>query len=344
MKTEADLKSKLVRHFHTDERSRYLANLQWLKWAQAQSEDIYRKKYELQLKHADDKRFRVCPYLRDSVPVFLGYLYEQCYLKPQIRRAGRTLSLKVSGKIASEFQGSFVYEPQTRAYYKLGETLGRGSCGKGPDKVKKAINIDTYRQVAIKILRGSSNDLEIEILKLLNRFKGSMLVPSMKYGLINQYIIQTLVTGKSLFDLAKKELELDTKQINEIIQQCFVKLKEYHGLGIILDDVKEDNILFDSFDNQVQFVDFGHSKLISRDSSGNISMSYDDGKKTESQTIDKTQLIELKNKDIKNMHGVLKDLFSKLLSPAQVKTLDELKERHLISELPGQEAKPTRFN
>lgn len=201
-----------------------------------------------------------------------------------------------------------MYDPDRKVYYELAETLGKGNLGKGPNKVKKAINLNTKEEVAIKILRGSVCSVEIEILKILDRYKGDFLVPSLKHGLVNQYIVQTLISGQTL---AAQSDSLDSKQATEVIEQCVARLMEYHKLGIIWGDVKAENIMYDSNTGQITFIDFGLSYLVTKDPQGQQIYLFDNGDATVSESLGQEKLEEFKKLDIKLMYDMLSDIFKK---------------------------------
>jgi len=69
-------------------------------------------------------------------------------------------------------------------------------------------------------------------------------------------IVMEYIQGKSLFDLMGK---LDEETVWYMAQDLLRGLKDIHCRGVLHNDIKPDNVMFDTLSKQVKFVDFGLS-------------------------------------------------------------------------------------
>jgi len=152
----------------------------------------------------------------------------------------RRISLRLSKKLVLK-QGD------PRDFYNLDkEVLGKGTFG----KVKRAVNISTKEEVAIKrIKKKKLNEanralLENEI-RILQQIKHKRIV-----GLFDVYetkksicLIMELCSGGDVFDLVDKEQYLDEVRASALMQQIVEAVDYIHGRGVVHRDLKLENIL-----------------------------------------------------------------------------------------------------
>eukprot|EP01117_Protostelium_nocturnum_P019863 TRINITY_DN8713_c0_g1_i1.p1 TRINITY_DN8713_c0_g1~~TRINITY_DN8713_c0_g1_i1.p1 ORF type:complete len:617 (+),score=193.97 TRINITY_DN8713_c0_g1_i1:510-2360(+) len=145
--------------------------------------------------------------------------------------------------------------------YLLLETIGSGSSG----KVKRAVNIKTREEVAIKILaKKKLSELDIEranretqiMLKLhhphIVAFHHVIETPS-KF-----YLVMELVSGIDLMKFVLQHSGLSESATKEIFIQLISALQYCHNMKVIHRDVKHKNIIIQQ-SNQIKLIDFGLS-------------------------------------------------------------------------------------
>eukprot|EP01156_Anaeramoeba_ignava_P023257 Anaeramoba_ignava/c21421_g4_i1.p2 GENE.c21421_g4_i1~~c21421_g4_i1.p2 ORF type:complete len:404 (+),score=137.02 c21421_g4_i1:41-1213(+) len=150
--------------------------------------------------------------------------------------------------------------------YKLLQTLGTGSTG----KVKLAINTETEKQVAVKIMQKqlvfateksrANVEKEIAVLKLLNHpnvLKVFDVFESEEY----LFMVMEYMPGGELFDFLVNQEFISTKQSLILFQQLIYALEYCHNHLVCHRDLKPENLLLDSFGN-IKIADFGMSGLI----------------------------------------------------------------------------------
>ncbi|KAJ5067087.1 serine/threonine-protein kinase brsk2-like protein [Anaeramoeba ignava] len=150
--------------------------------------------------------------------------------------------------------------------YKLLQTLGTGSTG----KVKLAINTETEKQVAVKIMPKKlvfatekariNAQKEIAVLKLLNHpsvLKVFDVFESDEY----LFMVMEYMPGGELFDFLVNQEFISTKQSLIFFQQLIYALEYCHNHLVCHRDLKPENILLDSFGN-IKIADFGMAGLI----------------------------------------------------------------------------------
>ncbi|KAJ5067088.1 serine/threonine-protein kinase brsk2 [Anaeramoeba ignava] len=150
--------------------------------------------------------------------------------------------------------------------YKLLKTLGTGTTG----KVKLAINTETEKQVAIKIMPKQlifetekariNAQKEIAVLKLLNHpsvLKVFDVFESDDY----LFIVMEYMPGGELFDYLGNQEFISSAQSLIIFQQLIYALEYCHNHLVCHRDLKPENLLLDSFGN-IKIADFGMAGLI----------------------------------------------------------------------------------
>ncbi|KAJ5074019.1 serine/threonine-protein kinase brsk2 [Anaeramoeba ignava] len=150
--------------------------------------------------------------------------------------------------------------------YKLLKTLGTGATG----KVKLAINTETEKQVAIKIMSKQlifetekariNAQKEIAVLKLLNHpsvLKVFDVFESDDY----LFIVMEYMPGGELFDFLVNQEFISSAQSLIIFQQLIYALEYCHNHLVCHRDLKPENLLLDSFGN-IKIADFGMAGLI----------------------------------------------------------------------------------
>lgn len=169
--------------------------------------------------------------------------------------------------------------------YKLGRTLGKGSCG----VVKLGTHLETGKKVAIKVLKPKNDREKHEIqreiaalqqlshpniIRLLDVIYGTDLVPSssavdtvsddteVSPQCLEKYIfmVMELATGGELFEKVLHGGPLHEEEARRCFRQILGALTHTHAHLICHRDLKPENILFDS-DGNVKISDFGLSNV-----------------------------------------------------------------------------------
>ncbi len=170
-------------------------------------------------------------------------------------------SLHLGGEVATSF---------TLGEYRVVRLLGEGAMG----KVYEAVQASLGRTVALKVLpeafarsADAVERFEREARSAAD-LKHPNIVPVYQFGRegdLHWYAME-LVDGRSLRDLLKdprKPLE-DQKKVAKYVLNAALALDYAHGRGVIHRDVKPDNILVRSKDDQVILTDFGLARLEDR--------------------------------------------------------------------------------
>ena len=156
--------------------------------------------------------------------------------------------------------------------YVMGEVLGEGSQA----KVREALNSETLRRVAIKIVnlrqlrkvRHAETAFERE-LRLHRRLKHRHVVELIERFVVEEkqkvYVVLEHVPGGSLQDVLDLQPErvLPTGMSRRFIRQLFVGLDYVHGQGVVHRDVKPSNLLI-AADGVLKIADFGSAEELSR--------------------------------------------------------------------------------
>ncbi|KAH0790216.1 CAMK family protein kinase [Histomonas meleagridis] len=148
--------------------------------------------------------------------------------------------------------------------YILGRTLGSGTTG----KVKLAINKETNKQVAVKIIRKASFDIkpdlerkihrEVALMRLLNHPHLLKLVEVCESP-HHLYIFIEYAPHGELFDYLVKRRFLNPPEAMMFFREIIYGLDYLHKHGICHRDLKPENILLDEFDH-VKIADFGFAR------------------------------------------------------------------------------------
>jgi serine/threonine protein kinase len=161
--------------------------------------------------------------------------------------------------------------------YTIIKILGKGSFG----ETSKATNREDGKMYAIKkYLRRSGMTAHQQYKynqSLLHEIKAMTLITSICHDHTacfkesftdngNFYIVMDLING---WDLASKIFEpnriyLTTRQISfpSILGDLIIGLQKMHALGLVHQDIKSENIMFDMDTNHFKFVDFGLSCIL----------------------------------------------------------------------------------
>ncbi len=141
--------------------------------------------------------------------------------------------------------------------YNLLSVAGRG----GMSTVYRAIQEETGREVALKLIRGSNQDQldqfsrEGEIIASLEH---PHILPVYEFGFSGDqpYLVMRLLDGGSLADWATAETPADQEKIFEVITHIAEALDFSHARGVLHRDVKPSNMLLDQ-SGFVYLSDFG---------------------------------------------------------------------------------------
>ena len=150
--------------------------------------------------------------------------------------------------------------------YRLTRSLGTGSMG----SVWAAINETTSREVAVKLILGSSPDLRRRLLREA-RLCGALRHPNIidMYDVAETadgepFLVMELLSGETLAQLLKQKRRLESSQAARIALDAARALEAAHALGIIHRDLKPANIFLHSppgtADSIVKVLDFGVAK------------------------------------------------------------------------------------
>jgi serine/threonine protein kinase len=154
--------------------------------------------------------------------------------------------------------------------YAIQDFIGQG----GISNVYKAVDIETNKVVAIKMVRPEFGKEELAIKRLLleaemaTRLIHRNLITVWGYGQDRfglPYIVMDFISGDNLeVFLKQRRSQLSQKEILNILMQIGQGLKCAHAHGIIHRDLKPSNIIIDVVSEgveSVKIIDFGFSKL-----------------------------------------------------------------------------------
>ncbi|XP_024520155.1 CBL-interacting protein kinase 23 [Selaginella moellendorffii] len=154
---------------------------------------------------------------------------------------------------------------QTRVgKYELGKTIGEGTFA----KVRRATNLETGEQVAIKIL-DKEKVMRHKMVEQLKREISTMKL--VKHPNIVQlhevlasktkvYIVLEYVTGGELFNKIVKQVRMKEEDARRYFQQLINAVDYCHSRGVYHRDLKPENLLLDTNGN-LKISDFGLSAL-----------------------------------------------------------------------------------
>lgn len=163
----------------------------------------------------------------------------------------------VASKIIEKKENEYI------SHYKILELLGSGGMG----KVFKAIDIQTSKTVAVKILNP-------ELLKeqenrkrlasegmLLSSIQNKNIVKIFEYGETEKhsFIAMEYLSGGTLQDFIGSNFPISNERIIDVALQICNGLQEIHNKNIIHRDLKSSNIMFDE-NGEIRIMDFGLSK------------------------------------------------------------------------------------
>jgi 5'-AMP-activated protein kinase catalytic alpha subunit len=158
--------------------------------------------------------------------------------------------------------------PKKVGKYEIGKTLGEGTFG----KVKRAVNTEDQRVVAIKVLdkdkiqkqnMGSQIKKEISIMKMVKHPNVVELVEVLA-SKTKIFIVLELVTGGELFDEIVKEGKLIPEDARMYFRQLCEAVLYCHSKGVSHRDLKPENLLLDA-NGDLKISDFGLSALVRGD-------------------------------------------------------------------------------
>ena len=148
--------------------------------------------------------------------------------------------------------------------YQLVRELGAGGMG----RVFQAVDTETGRAVAAKIMIGSDDNLEA-----LLRFQqeGAVLSTLKHPNIVEVYgtfleehtscIIMELLEGRSLGQLLKSDGRFPLPRVKHLMHQVASALAYAHGRAIVHRDIKPDNIMVVG-DDHVKVTDFGIARIL----------------------------------------------------------------------------------
>ncbi|HWD52952.1 MAG TPA: serine/threonine-protein kinase [Acidimicrobiales bacterium] len=145
--------------------------------------------------------------------------------------------------------------------YRLGRLLGRG----GMSDVYLALDQDTDREVAVKIVRSGDPDLARRLAqeaRALEGFDHPGLVRLLDTGVAGDqaYLVMDFVDGSNLAEILRRG-RLTPENVAELGASVAGALAYVHARGVVHRDVKPANILVTP-DGQVRLGDFGIARLI----------------------------------------------------------------------------------
>lgn len=155
--------------------------------------------------------------------------------------------------------------PQNFGPYVLIKSLGAGATG----KVKLAVERETNRQCAIKIIAKSSFDTrpnlqtkiqrEIALMRLVDHPHLLKLIDVLESPR-HLYIVVEYASKGELFDYLVEHKHLSDMEAIKFFRQIIYGLEYLHSLGICHRDLKPENILLDETLN-VKIADFGFARF-----------------------------------------------------------------------------------
>jgi serine/threonine-protein kinase len=161
--------------------------------------------------------------------------------------------------------------------YRLTRQLGKGAMG----VVWAATNIRVAREVAIKLILGSNEELRVRFLREA-RACGALKHPNIVEMIDvaetedgDPFMVMELLTGETVDDLLKRQRRLDPSHAARIARDVAQALTAAHAAGIVHRDLKPANIFLHeqpeadgSTTTVVKVVDFGVSKNMAGESDG----------------------------------------------------------------------------
>lgn len=151
-------------------------------------------------------------------------------------------------------------------YIKTKKLLGRGVNG----PIYKWIN-ENKKEVVIKELSKSKpsfdhNKLlkEINILKMVKKYKSCITYVNMAEDELNYYIISEYIPYEDLFDYNEENM-LTLRDIKKIFKKICLAVKQLHDNNIAHLDLKLENIIYNRKKNKIILIDFGYSSLTFED-------------------------------------------------------------------------------
>ncbi|MDX1673315.1 MAG: protein kinase [Longimicrobiales bacterium] len=170
------------------------------------------------------------------------------------------------------------HSPNRFGHYRIDAPLGRGGMG----EVFRATDTRLGRSVAIKIMHTDSlaGD-EIATRRFLREARAASALNHPNIVTVHQidatedgdhYIVQELIEGRTLRDLAASPLPID--RVCEIGRQTAHALAAAHEAGIVHRDIKPENIMLRE-DGYVKVLDFGLARLTERTGDGGDSPTFE---------------------------------------------------------------------
>ena len=146
--------------------------------------------------------------------------------------------------------------------YKLLRTLGEGAFS----KVKRAVNMKTNKQYAIKVIDRAKiveNNLEKQLEREINimsqmNHPGLIRLHEIMKSDRNYYLVLDLAEGGELFNKLAQDGPLPENTARKYFQQLIDALEYMHSKGAIHRDLKPENLLLDA-DGNLKIADFGLS-------------------------------------------------------------------------------------
>ncbi|KAI8999194.1 kinase-like domain-containing protein [Gaertneriomyces semiglobifer] len=148
------------------------------------------------------------------------------------------------------------------------KVLGEGSYG----KVKQAIDTQTFRTVALKIIQKESLKKQSHITRLKREVRIMRLLHHPNITRLHDVmetdkeivLVMEHVNGGELFDYIVAHKRVTEKVARKLFRQMVSALDYCHQSSVIHRDLKPENLLLDQ-DHNVKLIDFGFVKLFDRD-------------------------------------------------------------------------------
>jgi serine/threonine protein kinase len=151
----------------------------------------------------------------------------------------------------------------TLGQYRLDDAIGQGGMG----EVFRAFDTKLNRPVAVKVMRESSDELGLAVLRFLREARAASALNHPNIVTIHDvgetptgehYIVQEFIEGRTLRALLDESLPLET--IVDIGRQVARALSAAHAAGIVHRDVKPENVMVRA-DGYVKVLDFGLARV-----------------------------------------------------------------------------------
>ena len=150
-------------------------------------------------------------------------------------------------------------KPSLTGHYRLDDPIGRGGMG----EVFRAFDTRLNRPVAVKVMRDTSGELAIAVVRFLREARAASALNHPNIVTIHDvgetdagehFIVQEFIDGRTLRSLLDESIPLE--RVIDIGHQVARALSAAHTAGIVHRDVKPENVMVRA-DGYVKVLDFG---------------------------------------------------------------------------------------